>query len=309
MRLVGLVGALVVGGTLLGAGTAAAQACTPPPADGPRTMRAITTPLGTVRIRLFDRPGEAPAAAARFLDLADAGAYDGSFFHRLVPAILLEAGGFSFDPVDRWERVPDGPAIAAEPGICNVAGTLAVSQVTTTTPDTAKSQWFVNLSDNSTRHAGYTVFGQVEAADVPVVAAIATLHREFGTLMIDDPLAVRELADETFANVPVLEILARPPAGWGCLGSMSPDPTQIVFPGIPVPIWIPAIVDNCGGNAQLEAQARALLRADMDPKLAEQLVWMTVPEPGPAAPLAAAAALALLRARRPRARPRRAPWL
>jgi cyclophilin family peptidyl-prolyl cis-trans isomerase len=301
MRLAGLVCALVVGGTLLGAGTAAAQGCTPPPADDPRTMRALETPLGTVRVRLFDRPGEAPAAVARFLDLADAGAYDGSFFHRLVPGILLEAGGFLFDPVDRWERVPAGPPIAGEPGFCNVAGTLAVSQVTTTTPDTATSQWFFNLSDNSTRHAGYTVFGQVVTEDVPVLAAIATLHREFGTLLIDDALAMRELADETFANVPVLEILERPPAGWGCIGSISADPSQIAFPGIPFPIWIPAVVDNCGGNEQLEIEARALLRADMGPKLAEQLVWMTVPEPGPAATLAAAAALALLRARRPRA--------
>jgi len=267
----------------LSPGLATGADCTAPSPAGPRSVRQITTPLGVLRIRLFDRPGEAPATVANFLAYADAGDYDGSFFNRMIPDGVLQGGAFTYDPIDRYQAVPELPPIVNEPGICNVAGTLAMARPVGSAADTATSQWFINLVDNSVLYggpAGYAVFAQVFAEDMPVLTALAGLHREFGTLLIDDPIAIRDLADAAFANVPVLEPPARPPEGWGCIGGISSDPVPIVFPGIPFPVWLPGIEDNCGGNMQLEEEARALMRTDMGPKMDEQLVLITVPEPG-----------------------------
>jgi cyclophilin family peptidyl-prolyl cis-trans isomerase len=289
MRLLWLVVALSM--VLPSAGEAGEVDCDAPSTAEPRSYRQITTPIGALRIRLLDRPGEAPTTVANFLAYADAGDYDGSFFNRMIPDRVIQGGGFSFDPIDLYDTVPERPPIANEPGICNVAGTLAMARpIGNMNPDTATSEWFINLQDNSEIFGGpqgYTVFAQVIAEDMPVLEALAALHREFGTLLIDDPIALRELSDDTFANVPVVEPPARPPAGWGCIGSISSDPVLITIPTIPFPIWLPEVEDNCGGDPALEEAARELMRTDMGPKMNEQLVLMTVPEPGRAWQLAA----------------------
>jgi MYXO-CTERM domain-containing protein len=298
MRLPWLFGAVSMVVLAAGQAEGGGVVCTAPPTDEPRAFRRITTPFGSFRIRLFDRPGEAPNTVANFLTYTDFGDYDQTFFHRLVPNGVLQGGGFTFDPLTSdYDEVPQRPPITNEPGICNVAGTLAMARPVGGGANSATSQWFINLADNTEpfgAEPAFTVFAQVFAQDMGIVNQIGALHREFGTLLIDDPIAPPELADETFANVPVLEIAERPPEGWGCIGSLSPDPALVVIPPIPFPVWLPEIEDNCGGDPVAEQAARDLMRADMGPKINELLIWTTVPEPGAAGQSAAAlSALAL----------------
>lgn len=299
MRLPLVLGAVCL--VLVSAGPALGGECTAPP-DGDRPLRRITTPLGSIRVRLFDQPGEAPISVANFLAYADAGDYDFSFFHRLIPNLVLQGGGFTFDGVSDYEEMTLRPPIQLEAGICNAAGTLAMARPGGSNVNTATSQFFINLGDNSVAFggaAGYAVFGQVHAHDMDIVNALGLLHREFGTLLIDDEIAIRELADETFANVPVIEVAERPDEGWGCIGGIEPDPILITIPPIPFPIWLPGIEDNCAGDPEDEQAARVLMRTDMGPKINELLITMSVPEAGWSAQAGAAfAALALARARR-----------
>lgn len=66
------------------------------------------------------------------------------------------------------------------PGRSNVRGTVAMAKLGGD-PDSATSQWFFNLVDNSAnldvQNGGFTVFGQVIGEGMSVVDTIALLPR------------------------------------------------------------------------------------------------------------------------------------
>jgi cyclophilin family peptidyl-prolyl cis-trans isomerase len=255
-----------------------------PPTTSARRLAAIETVLGTMRIRLFDQPGEAPVSVDNFLAYAQRGDYDGSFFHRLEPGFVLQGGGYTWGPVAGYQEIPTDPPIANESGICNVRGTLGMAR--TSDPNSATSQFFFNLGDNSLalgQGDGYAVFAAVVPEDLAILDQIAALHRESGSWFLDDPIA------PALANLPVLEILERNPEGWGCIQSLAPDPIFDPSYG-----WYPMFEQACGPNSDdvtLFQAGLALARADFTPQFPERLVTiLTVPEPGSALQLAAGAA-------------------
>jgi cyclophilin family peptidyl-prolyl cis-trans isomerase len=274
----------------------AALAAFAPPADAdcsapnPELRRRVEvrTVLGVLCLDLLDRPGEAPLTVQNFRNYMDRGDFDGSFFHRLVPGFVLQGGGFSYDPVDRYRAIPQDPAVVNEPGISNVRGTVAMAKLANQ-PNSATNQWFVNLTDNSAnldgQNGGFTVFARVVPEDLAVVDAIAALHREYGPYAIDDPLAGQ------FGDLPVLQVLDRDPQGYGCL-KVNPDPVETASGPMPTG------VSTCADQTEFSA-AVALTIAAMDPQVPARLVTIeSVPEPGAALLLlAGGAALALVRGR------------
>lgn len=130
---------------------------------------------GHVDIRLFDEL--APGTVANFLNYAGDGDYDWSFFHRSVPGFVLQGGGFTTDNDEQILRIPTDAPIENEYGIPNTRGTVAMAKVAAeydqegnlvpgTGPDSATSQFFFNLADNTetlneTQNGGFTVFGRV----------------------------------------------------------------------------------------------------------------------------------------------------
>ena len=91
-------------------------------------------------------------------------------------------------------------------------------------PDSATNQFFVNLVDNpelDTDNGGFSVFARVVPESLAVLDALGALHTEFGpwTILDEPPGSVRA----ALRNLPVLEILERDPAGYGCL-KVFPDP-------------------------------------------------------------------------------------
>ena len=136
----------------------------------------MQTPFGAVEIELFD--DETPATVANFLKYVNDGAYAKSFIHRSDPGFVEQGGGFSFidgAPV----AIPTNPPVINEPGISNLRGTVAMAKVSGD-PNSATSQWFFNLADNSANldntNGGFTVFGQVVGNGMDVIDQIAALQ-------------------------------------------------------------------------------------------------------------------------------------
>jgi len=118
------------------------------------------TTAGDIRIELFQ--DDAPVSVENFLGYVDDGFYRGTIFHRVIPGFVIQGGGFSAD----LERKPTREPIVneADNGRLNQRGTLSMAR--TRERDSATSQFFVNLSDNTfldhgERDFGYAVFARV----------------------------------------------------------------------------------------------------------------------------------------------------
>ena len=105
----------------------------------------LETPLGDIEIELLTE--DAPNTVANFLKYVHSGAYDQSFVHRSVPDFVIQGGGYTFDganPVGIFSNDP----LENEFKVSNTRGTVAMAKVGGN-PDSATSQWFINLKDNS----------------------------------------------------------------------------------------------------------------------------------------------------------------
>ncbi len=125
-------------------------------------MIRFETSLGSFDIELNEK--DAPESAANFLAYVDAGFYDGTVFHRVIPGFMVQGGGMTSGLEHKAGRAPIQNE--AKNGLRNLRGTLAVAR--TNDIHSATSQFFVNLVDNAfLDHApgnyGYAVFGRVTA--------------------------------------------------------------------------------------------------------------------------------------------------
>lgn len=134
---------------------------------------AVCTDVGTFTIELFDE--QAPLHAANFLEYVDRGFYNGTVFHRVIEGFVVQGGGVT----RTFRSKPTLPPIAneADNGLTNDRGTLSAAR--TSDPDSATSQFYVNLENNANLNrrggnAGYTVFGRVSDG-MPVIDNIAAL--------------------------------------------------------------------------------------------------------------------------------------
>lgn len=183
-------------------------------------------PAGAVYVDLFE--AEAPLTVANFLNYVEDGSsnrrYSGTFLHRNVTDFVVQGGGYRYEP----ELGPFNPdsvfEIDADPPVVNefdllrsnIRGTIAMAKVGGD-PDSATSQWFFNLSDNSAnldnQNGGFTVFGRVLANGMDLVDAIGALSTvnlggAFTSLPVPDQT---QPVDET--NLVVLSrVVVDPPA-------------------------------------------------------------------------------------------------
>lgn len=121
---------------------------------------SFVTEYGDIKIKLHR--DKAPKTVENFLNYANRGFYNGTIFHRVIPNFVIQGGGFSFDFV---KRPTEEPVINESiKGLSNRKGTVAMAR--TSNPDSATSQFYINLSNNLNLDAdgdreGYTVFGTV----------------------------------------------------------------------------------------------------------------------------------------------------
>ena len=130
----------------------------------------VNTTLGSFVIELL--PADAPGTVANFLQYVNESFYDGLIFHRVIEGFVVQTGGFRPDGTQPDTHDP----IVNEFKLSNVRGTVAMAKLPDD-PDSATSQWFVNLVDNSAnldnQNGGFTVFGRVIEGMESVVDAIA----------------------------------------------------------------------------------------------------------------------------------------
>jgi cyclophilin family peptidyl-prolyl cis-trans isomerase len=149
------------------------------------TEVAMCTDRGRVVIELADEA--APQHVANFLRYVDMGFYSGTVFHRVQAGLIVQGGGFDRELNMRSTLPP--VANESRNGLRNERGTVAAAR--TDDPDSARSQFFVNVADNAMldvgREPGYTVFGRVKEG-MEVFDAIGRLPtRAAGPLNADVP--------------------------------------------------------------------------------------------------------------------------
>lgn len=137
----------------------------------------METGLGNIDIELRDE--EAPVTVENFLNYVNSNRYDGTFIHRSVPGFVIQGGGYYSTATSIEVVTKDDPVVNEfDPSRSNLRGTIAMAKLPGN-PDSATSEWFFNLADNSasldSENGGYTVFGQVIGAGMDVVDAIAAL--------------------------------------------------------------------------------------------------------------------------------------
>jgi peptidyl-prolyl cis-trans isomerase A (cyclophilin A) len=126
-----------------------------------QTVRLKTT-LGDIVLELNAKA--APKTVDNFVTYVNAGHYDGTIFHRVIDGFMIQGGGFT----PEMQQKPTRPPIPLESsnGLKNETGTVAMAR--TMQPNSATSQFFINLKDNAflnytdpMANPGYTVFGKV----------------------------------------------------------------------------------------------------------------------------------------------------
>jgi cyclophilin family peptidyl-prolyl cis-trans isomerase len=131
------------------------------PAARANVVVVMQSVFGPIEIELFD--GVAPLTVANFLGYVDGSAYDQSLIHRSLTGFVIQGGGYRLSGNQLLAVASNPPTVMNEPGLSNVRGTVAMAKVGGQ-PNSATTQWFINLDDNSgldITNGGFTVFADV----------------------------------------------------------------------------------------------------------------------------------------------------
>jgi|GEM_PF-6917154 len=145
---------------------------------------SFNTNVGTIQVQLFQ--DEAPETVENFLHYVTTGAYSNTFIHRVVNQStfkIVQGGGYSVNGVPfppAPAHIPTFAEIPLEYNLPNAAGTIAMARKTA--PDSATSEFFFNVSDNTSNlgpsnNGGYTVFGKVLGNGLSLLSAISSVPR------------------------------------------------------------------------------------------------------------------------------------
>ncbi len=124
----------------------------------------IETSMGDIVLELD--AANAPISVANFIDYANDGFYEGTIFHRVIDGFMVQCGGLTADMRDKDNKKAPIKNEAGN-GLKNNLGTIAMAR--TSEVDSATSQFFINVGDNSFLNQtapnpqgfGYAVFGKV----------------------------------------------------------------------------------------------------------------------------------------------------
>jgi peptidylprolyl isomerase len=131
--------------------------------------------MGDITIQLYE---DMPITTGNFRDLVKRGVYDGTIFHRIVHDYVIQGGDASAKGINV-------PTIADElPNKHrNIRGSVAMAK--TSAPNSATSQFYINLEDNLNLDSNYSVFGSV-IAGMNVVDAIGKVQTDSNEKPLQD---------------------------------------------------------------------------------------------------------------------------
>ena len=141
----------------------------------PNPQVSLITNQGNMTLEL--NPMAAPISVNNFLQYVNKGFYKDTLFHRVIPGFVIQGGGYTTGMVKKTN--PSAPIVLeSNKGLSNLRGTVAMAR--TAEPNSATSEFFVNLVDNtsldykSEAQPGYAVFGTVVQGMDDVVTTIAS---------------------------------------------------------------------------------------------------------------------------------------
>lgn len=153
--------------------------------NGSKTNRGsnkvlLVTSMGNITIELYD---DMPITSGNFRNLTERRIFDGTIFHRVVHNFVVQGGDASVKGIDV-------PAIRDElPNKhSNVRGSVAMAK--TSEPNSATSQFYINLVDNVRLDSNYSVFGKV-VTGMNIVDAIGNVQTDANDKPLQDVTLIR----------------------------------------------------------------------------------------------------------------------
>lgn len=148
------------------------------------TLANGTSSISSFDVELYDHSASSatrttPITVANFLSYILDDSYSNTLIHRSVSGFVLQGGGFTWPQVSEVEAggvplpISKKAPIVNEAGNSNLFGTIAMAKLSGD-PNSATSQWFINLADNvalDDQNEGFTVFGKV-ISGMELVSAI-----------------------------------------------------------------------------------------------------------------------------------------
>ena len=136
----------------------------------------MKTNIGDIELELY--PDKAPITVENFVSYINDKFFDGLIFHRVIDGFMIQGGGFDDRLSQKQTKSPI--KIESDNGLKNDRGTIAMAR--TNDPNSATSQFFINLVDNNFLNFrspdvsgyGYAVFGKVTKG-MDVVDKIGTV--------------------------------------------------------------------------------------------------------------------------------------
>jgi peptidyl-prolyl cis-trans isomerase A (cyclophilin A) len=108
----------------------------------------LATSAGDITLELY--PDQAPKTVENFVQYVKDKHYDGTIFHRVIENFMVQGGGFDASYLQKKTRPPvvhEGREALAKGGSRNVVGAVAMAR--TNDPQSASSQFFINVKDNA----------------------------------------------------------------------------------------------------------------------------------------------------------------
>jgi cyclophilin family peptidyl-prolyl cis-trans isomerase len=142
---------------------------------GPHDVAVIDMgELGVIRVELLREI--APRTVANFVELAQRGFYDGTYFHRVIPGFMVQGGDPATKNTDPRDDGEGGPGYTIEDEFGDyphLRGT--VSMANKGFPHSSASQFFIVQQNTPQLDGKYTAFGRV-IGGIEVVDAITELE-------------------------------------------------------------------------------------------------------------------------------------
>lgn len=147
---------------------------------------SFQTSMGDFVVELDEQ--HAPLSVQNFLNYVNSGFYDNTIFHRVIDGFMIQGGGFTESLEQKSTNAPI--ALESQNGLKNVKYSVAMAR--TFIPDSATSQFFINVVDNpmldypNPDGNGYAVFANV-VSGTEVIDAIKAVPTGMQNAMADVP--------------------------------------------------------------------------------------------------------------------------
>ncbi len=145
------------------------------------TLAVIETDLGDITLEFF--PDDAPNHVENFVELAKAGFYDETVFHRIIPGFMIQGGDpntISGDSSTWGQGDPPHSVDAEFNTIKHNRGIVSMARAAD--PNSAGSQFFIVHQDSAFLDKQYTVFGRIVTEEsfetLDLIAAAPTGSRD-----------------------------------------------------------------------------------------------------------------------------------